>query len=1203
MHMGNRFWITSGLLASVAVLGCSDDAPPSTSGENARAGNPIVAPTPVQRAISARTTPLAVDEAGVPRLLVADDASDASTAVAQPSGAHADAAMSHVARLAESWGVRATDVPTLVSLGDVEVLGGTITRLRQVIDGVAVDTGELRVMTRADGSLVAASGLLRSTSAPRDGSTWSAGETGAIARALRAKYKTDVDATRLVPRRTTADGSLFAGRSGIVEVSEARARRVWFPMSRAPGATLVAAWVVEAYASAQPAKTTSSDAFRMVIADDGRVLAERDLTVDAAFSYRVFAESTGEMHPFDGPLEDRSPHPTGHPDGIIPPYTTSALVSVTGLNHPGTSPADPWLADGATETVGNNVDAYTDFNAPDGLTSGDFRASTTSAGTFDRAYDPAAGPMATQPQQMAGITSLFYTINWLHDFWYDGGFTEAAGNGQTSNLGRGGVEGDAILAEAQDNALGGSRNNANMSTPEDGMSPRMQVFLWGGKESRSLRLGTRDVASGSAAFGPTNFDVSAEVIVADDGMATATDACTALPAATGKIVLVDRGSCSFKTKALNVQTAGGVGVIIANNTTSTSPPGIGDDAAITTEITIPTLSILQTEGTQLKTDVAAAAVQATMHREVGVELEGTLDATVVAHEFGHYVHHRLSSCSTPACGAMSEGWGDFSGLLVEARAGDNLMGAYPIGLYSTQGNSADPAYFAIRRAPYSADHDINDLSFRHMTSGVTTPTTHPFQALGSNSEAHNAGEVWASMLWEGYVALQQAGTSFDDVRLKMRKYVVAGLLLAPPDATPTETRDAILTAARAVSPADADTLAQAYAKRGFGSCAVSAPRTSSNFQGIVESNLVKGNAVLGASDLALATKCDADGVLDAKETARVTLPIANTGPLALTNVVATLTTTTPGVTVTSQPVMIGTLAGNGTAMATFDIAVAETVTAPTAGDFKITVTSDDGCASSTELPIALPINTDDVAASSATDSFDAIDSVWTTPATGSAWSHTRPTALDGIWFGADGGERGDSSVTSPALTADATAPVTITFSHKFSFEFSQNQYFDGGLIEISKDNGATWEDITTFVATSPYNATLTTMSDNPLGGRAAFGNTNAAYPSPDTVTLDLGTQLAGQTFQVRFRVVTDGGTSAPGWEINNVAFTGIAGTPFPTLVADDGMCGAGPGPDAGTDEPEMKDGGGCCSSSRGAPVGSGLFALGVLAVLLRRRRP
>lgn len=1163
--------------------------------------------TPARAAIALGTTPLALDEAGVPRLLRGNGG------IALPAATPAQSAALHVARLAPAWGVRDAALPQLEPIGDVAVRGGTVSRLRQLIDGVPVDGGELHVMTTAGGELVAASGILRSTTAPRIMARTTLDPAGAIARAVSAKYKATFAASALQrPSRVAAGDNVFAGRAGDIDVSLARARRVWHASSRAPGAALVGAWVVEAYASNAASTSTSSDAFRMVIADDGRVLEERNLVSDAAYTYRVFAETTGEMHPFDGPIADSTPHPTGVPGAPFPAYVAPGLVTVNGLNHPsGQNGPDPWLPSNRTETIGNNVEAYADFNAPDGLTFGDFRATTTGASTFDRTYDFTKGPLDTQGQQMAGITSLFFIINWMHDFWYDGGFTEAAGNAQNANYGRGGEDRDAILAEAQDNALGGSRNNANMSTPDDGLPPRMQVFLWGGKETRSLTAGSlTQPSTGSASFGPQNFDVSGPVVLGDDGVDTGSDACTALTGDMhGKIVLVDRGTCTFKTKTLNVQNAGGIGVILGNNAAGAAP-GLADDATITTPITIPTISITQADATQLKSELGSP-VTATLHREVGPELEGTLDASVIAHEFGHYVHHRLSLCSTAACGAMSEGWGDFSALLVVAREGDDLMGAYPMGIYSTQSFSADPGYYGIRRAPYSANHAINDLSFRHMANGEPTPTNHPFQVLGNNAEVHNAGEVWAAMMWEGYVALQQAGSSFDDVRLKMRQYVVAGLLLAPPDATPTETRDAILTAARAASPADHDVLAEAYARRGFGSCAISAPRDSSTFAGIVESNEVKGNAAVGATALAVATTCDADQILDAGETAKVTVPVANTGPSALNDVTATLTTTTPGVTIASPSVALGTLDAYGSATAEFDVTLDSSIVDPTAADLTVTLTSTDGCTDSIEQSLTMLVNSDDAPASSATDSFDASESVWTAGASDGVWSHARPTALDGKWSGVDVGSLVDSSVTSPELTADATDPVTITFSHKHSFEYSQGTYWDGGVIEISTDGGTTWQDIAELVATSPYNATLSTSADNPLGGRAAFGRTNPSYPAPDTVTLDLGTQLAGQTFQIRFRIATDSAAGAPGWEIDDVAFTGIVGTPFPTLVADSGSCDDGGAPDAGMDTPQPDAGvdnpetgetdGGCCQSQR-SPSGSWLLALGVLAGILRRRR-
>ena len=47
----------------------------------------------------------------------------------------------------------------------------------------------------------------------------------------------------------------------------------------------------------------------------------------------------------------------------------------------------------------------------------------------------------------ASITNLFYWNNIIHDIYYLYGFDEASGNFQTHNHGRGGMDGDAVLAK------------------------------------------------------------------------------------------------------------------------------------------------------------------------------------------------------------------------------------------------------------------------------------------------------------------------------------------------------------------------------------------------------------------------------------------------------------------------------------------------------------------------------------------------------------------------------------------------------------------------------------------------------------------------------------------------------------------------------------------------------------------------------------
>jgi hypothetical protein len=82
-------------------------------------------------------------------------------------------------------------------------------------------------------------------------------------------------------------------------------------------------------------------------------------------------------------------------------------------------------------------------------------------------------------------------VNWLHDWWYDSGFTEATHNAQRENFGRGGVANDPMLVLAQAGANIGNRNNANMATPADGARPRMRMYLWSAPTTTSPGIGTR----------------------------------------------------------------------------------------------------------------------------------------------------------------------------------------------------------------------------------------------------------------------------------------------------------------------------------------------------------------------------------------------------------------------------------------------------------------------------------------------------------------------------------------------------------------------------------------------------------------------------------------------------------------------------------------------------------------------------------------
>ena len=153
-----------------------------------------------------------------------------------------------------------------------------------------------------------------------------------------------------------------------------------------------------------------------------------------------------------------------HP-GVSP---TQTVVSGPGGGN-AQSPSG-WVT--ADRTTGNNVDAYLDRDNNNAADANGRPISATQ--TFEFTTNLAQAP-TTADNQMAAVTNLFYLNNVIHDKLYRHGFTEAAGNFQANNFGKGGAGNDPVNAEAQD---GGGTNNANFATPSDGSRPRMQMYLW-----------------------------------------------------------------------------------------------------------------------------------------------------------------------------------------------------------------------------------------------------------------------------------------------------------------------------------------------------------------------------------------------------------------------------------------------------------------------------------------------------------------------------------------------------------------------------------------------------------------------------------------------------------------------------------------------------------------------------------------------------
>lgn len=1113
----------------------------------------------------------------------------------------------HLAVHAGLWGLTSASLKTArpVLVHDIG-RGGIIVVFRQKLDGVEVSRSDMKVLMTRTGELVAISGSLHPAAvfgAHKKLPDFGVSSASAIAHALEDAYGVKVDATKIADTKKKKAGYGLFGLKSPVKVGAgevvfnrpARIKKVYYPM---PG-TLVPAYYVELQSGAPGA--ADSDALGYTIAaDDGRVLMRHDLKAYDSYQYRVWAEDAGDKLYADGPLADYNPHPAGTPDLSISGFAAPTLVSMEGFNSAPGGGVDPWLPAGATETKGNNVDAYTDHTdcapnagapcttaisqANDGFTEGtDIRATTTAPGVFDRVYDVNAGPLVSQDQSMAAITQLFYTNNWLHDYWYDSGFNEAAGNAQDDNFGRGGVEGDHLRAEAQDKALGPpiSRNNANMSTPADGESPRMQMFVWTGQNDLTLDIGAPISASyqtSYAAFGAQNFDLNAELVVGDDGVPVTTNACEALQGdVTGKIVLVDRGVCPFTVKAVNVQAAGAAGMLIINNTAN--PPLI-TASGTAANVTIPILTTTLANGDALKAALANGPITIHMKRVSGADRDGTIDNNIISHEWGHYLHHRLVDCGLHQCRSMSEGWADFVATHQSMRAGDNFAsGTWATGQYATV-SFTDEGYYGIRRLPYSSDFAKNPFTFKHAADENTLPNIPMGFGGAENSEVHNAGEVWAQMLFDAYTGLlMEGGHTFDESKRLMADYIVAGMIMTPVEPTFTEQRDAILAATAAASMADMTILAQGFAGRGAGTCAVSPPVDTDNNNGIVESYELKGRHAVLSAKLDDATKsCDLDGILDGNEAGKVAVDITNGGPVALTNTTVNVFASDPGVIFpTGNQITVADLAPFETKTVTLDIALDDAFSAIELIDLTVTAENGGSCIASADLKAAIRSNADDLVAAATTDTVDSDKSTWSLTGMESdkIWTRVQDDQGNFLWHGLDFSGKTDTSLESADIMVAASGDFVFSFEHRHSFEVGPavaggpDVYWDGGLVEITEDGGMTWTDVSQF-ATPGYGGALTDISENPLALREAYVGESAGYPAMIPVSLDFGTAFAGKTVRLRFRIGTDLAAGAPGWDIDNMSVQSAMNTPFSAVIADDGECNGVPVAVAGPDQSVME---------------------------------
>ncbi|GGB54604.1 rhombosortase-dependent M36 family metallopeptidase [Shewanella inventionis] len=1049
--------------------------------------------------------------------------------------------------------------------------GPIIAKYKQAIAGVEVFNREYNIMMDRELNLVASSGYFTSTNSAKSiSSSFKNVDTafGDASNSVRAAFKAMGGNSQTITLAAKPSNGQFETYNVTntdndkVLVGEPRAKKVFFEHKN----KIVAAHYVEIETGSLD--TRDSEYYSYVIsAENGEILFKQNLTSHAAdFDYRIYADADGK--PWDSPHGNVMPAPEGSDVDayLTAPYLEAPLV---GLSYGPISTMDPWLTDDATTTSGNNVNAYVDAVAPQGFTNGDYQAETTSANAFDYVYN-VNEPEYSINNRKAAIVNLFYMNNYLHNDYYDHGFDEAAGNAQAVNYDRGGVEGDPLNVEVQDNS---GFNNANMSTPADGASPRMQMYLWETTQAENgvdygltitshAAIGLLDVVQ-FASFGADVYEISGDLVRIEDGTDPIRDGCeTAVNGTdiTGKIAVIDRGACNFTQKVKNAQDAGALAVIIANNTDDGTPAPMGgaDDT-----VTIPSMGINFSDG---------AAIYALLDANETVSIEmfkndltrnfkdSSWDNAIVAHEWGHYISNRLvgngSGLSSNQARSMGEGFGDFHALLFGSDAADNLV----TGNEDYAGGYGDTTYVAsfvtgIREFPYSTNMDINPSTFAYVER---------------NPQVHGSGSVYAAMLWDSFIGLvNDERHTFDEAKSLMKDYLVAGYKMMPMAPTFTEGRDALLAAAYANDVEDYKVILAAFARRGMGLGAQSPSRFSTDHAGVIESFETELSAYsVTAHDLnanyegLMSGFCSKDNIIDKGETGTVSFTVQNNGSEALSGL-------TGQVVVESNHDV--TFANDGAVsfdnLALFSSATSAPIEftlndAGTGDELVLKFVPDemDGIEGN-EYMLSTTVNVDfeerELVGTTQYEDLNTLsrlkDFTENVMAGGDMANGTfgldQWDESDGLISATGNSFISDVSYETRATTVGFAGDYTISFWHLYNLETG----FDGAVVEVSI-NGGEWVDVIEAGGTfegDGYTDTGLDDTEAAIAERATFSGVNYGME-----TINFGETLNGNQVQFRFRVATDSAVVPDpvfgfpaGWYIDDITFTNTQTSIFSNVVA------------------------------------------------------
>lgn len=203
------------------------------------------------------------------------------------------------------------------------------------------------------------------------------------------------------------------------------------------------------------------------------------------------------------------------------------------------------------------------------------------------------------------------------------------------------------------------------------------------------------------------------------------------------------------------------------------------------------------------------------------KIDSAYDAEVIIHEYVHGLTTRLvggpqnviSLLGTQSAG-MGEGWSDWYAMSILSKPGDDPRASYPYGSYVTRNFTK-----GIRRFAYGTQMSVNPVTYADIDPTQTRFTK-------DTTEVHSVGEVWCQALWEVRADFIDF-YGFEKGKQMIEQLITDGLKLTPTNPSMIDGRDAILLADQINNKGVNQCMIwQGFAKRGIGFSASSLGTTS-----------------------------------------------------------------------------------------------------------------------------------------------------------------------------------------------------------------------------------------------------------------------------------------------------------------------------------------------------------------------------------------